>query len=153
MRTFSSTGLELLKRLESCRLDAYIDQTGRIVTIGWGHTGPDVYVGLHWTQERADKCLLEEDLPRFVTGVDQALGEEIILSENKFSALVIFSYNEGVKALATSHLLKYIKGGVWGMVPAEWRRWNKIHLKTGQLVVSNDLKIRREAEIRLWNTP
>lgn len=38
---------------ESFRPKAYLD-TGSVPTIGWGHTGPEVHLGLVWTQDQAD---------------------------------------------------------------------------------------------------
>ena len=40
MRT-SAAGVELIKKFEGCELTAYHDAVG-VLTIGYGHTGPDV---------------------------------------------------------------------------------------------------------------
>lgn len=78
-----------LQRDEGCRLKAYPDplseraRTGRgrgdPWTIGYGHTGRDVYEGLTWTQAQADaalvsdiishNALLDEVLP-WISGLD-----------------------------------------------------------------------------------
>jgi lysozyme len=39
--------------IRGCRLAAYRDPGG-ILTIGYGHTGPEVVPGLRWTQDQAD---------------------------------------------------------------------------------------------------
>ena len=49
-----------LKRHEGCSLKAYWDDIGRVWTIGYGHTGPDVYRGLIISQEKADEWLRED---------------------------------------------------------------------------------------------
>ena len=57
------TALEILinlcKKFEGCRLTAYHDTTGKL-TIGYGHTGADVHIGLVWTQADADTVLLHD---------------------------------------------------------------------------------------------
>ncbi|MBX7020690.1 lysozyme, partial [Providencia rettgeri] len=41
----SPDGLAILQYFESCRLEAYWDADGKVWTIGWGDTGPDVVQG------------------------------------------------------------------------------------------------------------
>lgn len=55
----SSNGLAVIKYFESCRLAAYRDSAG-IPTIGWGHTGPDVRLGMTINQARADELLVKD---------------------------------------------------------------------------------------------
>lgn len=45
-----------LKADESLRLIAYLDPED-VPTIGWGHTGPEVHLGLIWTVEQAEAAL------------------------------------------------------------------------------------------------
>lgn len=89
----SQAGVSLIEHFESCRLTAYWDPHGKCWTIGWGHTGPDVYKGLVITQAVAD-ALLAQDLidrenmvKRFFAGVP--------LTRGQFDALVSFLYNVG----------------------------------------------------------
>ena len=50
----SQAGIELIKQFEGCELKAYYCPAG-ILTIGYGHTGPDVYKpGMTITLERAE---------------------------------------------------------------------------------------------------
>lgn len=46
-----------LKRHEGCSLKAYWDDVGKVWTIGYGHTGPEVTRGLIISQEQADAYL------------------------------------------------------------------------------------------------
>ncbi|MCQ9618418.1 hypothetical protein L1889_18430 [Paenalcaligenes niemegkensis] len=55
--TMSEHGLAVLKYFESCELEAYWDANGKVWTIGWGDTGPDVVEGLVITQAEADRRL------------------------------------------------------------------------------------------------
>lgn len=55
--TISKEAILALKREEGLSLVAYRDQGG-VYTIGYGHTGPEVHVGLVWTLEQAEAALL-----------------------------------------------------------------------------------------------
>lgn len=92
----SQNGIELIKMFEGCRLTAYKDIVG-VWTIGYGHTGSDVYSGLKITQAKAES-LLKSDLERFEKGVNR-LDYIYDFNQNEFDALVSFSYNLGVGCL------------------------------------------------------
>lgn len=88
----SQNGLNLIKQFEGCRLTAYKD-VGGTWTIGYGHTGSDVYEGLTITQEQAD-ALLYSDCAGFVAKVNKY--QSIYnFNQNEFDALVSFCYNIG----------------------------------------------------------
>ena len=53
---YDDAGLNLTMSEEGLRLTAYRDAAG-VLTIGWGHTGPDVHEGLVWTREQAVEAL------------------------------------------------------------------------------------------------
>jgi GH24 family phage-related lysozyme (muramidase) len=53
----NAAGVALMKSFEKCRLTAYLD-SGKVWTIGWGHTGPEVVAGLVWSQLQADAQFL-----------------------------------------------------------------------------------------------
>jgi len=50
--SYGKDGIQLTGQFEGLRLTAYQDQVG-VWTIGYGHTGPDVYQGLTITQNDA----------------------------------------------------------------------------------------------------
>jgi len=52
--TINRAGLDLIKSFESLRLRAYRDPVG-IWTVGYGHTGPDVYPGLEISKAEAEQ--------------------------------------------------------------------------------------------------
>lgn len=56
---YSDEALNLTMTSEALRLVAYTDAVG-VWTIGWGHTGPDVYEGLVWTREQAIEALKKD---------------------------------------------------------------------------------------------
>lgn len=87
----STTGLNLIKSFEGCRLTAYKCPAG-VWTIGYGHTG-NVKSGQKITQAKAD-AYLKSDLAKFekhVTSYDK----KYKWTQNEFDALVSFAYNVG----------------------------------------------------------
>ncbi|MFT0892755.1 lysozyme [Pseudochelatococcus sp. G4_1912] len=135
--------IEKLKQWEGCRLTVYRDPAG-IWTIGYGHTGPDVKLGMQITQAQADKLLMD-DLARFELAVDRLV--KVPLTDNQFGALVSFAFNVGVHAFQQSTLLRKLNKGGYSAVPAELSRWNKVGSK-----VLDGLVNRRAAEADLWAT-
>ncbi|WP_137887191.1 lysozyme [Pseudomonas sp. 2FE] len=56
----SDAGLALIQDFEGLRQTAYRDSVG-VLTIGWGHTGPDVVQGMTIDRAEAER-LLRDDL-------------------------------------------------------------------------------------------
>jgi len=135
---YSKQGLEMTERFEQCRLVAYWDALGKVWTIGWGTTGPDIVEGLVWTQEQADSALAtryaaaEATVNRLVT---------VQLTQGEFDALCDFEYNAGGGALAGSTMLKLINAGCFPAAAEEFDKWDH----AGGKVVAGLLR-RREAE-------
>lgn len=93
----SQKGIELIKKYEGCRLQAYLCPAG-VWTIGYGHTGGDVFAGKTITQPVAEQFLID-DLKKFET---QVIGSvSLSLNQSQFDALVSFAYNCGVGNLKT----------------------------------------------------
>ena len=93
MRT-SQNGINLITSFEGCHTKAYWDKYGRKWTIGYGHTGSDVYEGKVITKSEADE-LLKQDLVRFEKYVNDKQYVPFQLNQNQFDALVSFTYNTG----------------------------------------------------------
>lgn len=146
---FTSAARVLLQHLEGCRLTAYQDQAG-VWTIGYGHTG-GVQQGMQWTQEQAD-AQLDADLKRFVSGVASFVAPTD-LTDNQFSALVIFAFNVGLLAFSGSTALRNIRCGQLEHVVPAMALWNKITDRSGVRVLNPGLVKRRDAEAVLWSTP
>lgn len=132
-----------LKQWEGLRLTAYKD-SGGVLTIGYGHTGPDVKAGMTITEAQAE-MLLMRDLSRFEQSVERSV--KVPLTDNQFGALVSFAYNVGTSAFEGSTLLKKLNAGDYSSVPSQLARWNKVGGK-----VLAGLTNRRAAEAGLWAT-
>lgn len=85
-------GLEIIKKWEGCRLNAYRCPSG-VLTIGYGHTGNDVKSGMKITKHKAEQLLLK-DIKKFENVVNK-YNEIYDFNENEFSSLVSFAFNIG----------------------------------------------------------
>jgi lysozyme len=162
MRVLNAETIGLIKQWESFVAYAYDDADGSrppkpidwtqgvtwrgTLTIGYGHTGPDVRPGLRIDQAQAE-ALLRQDLAPCCAAVEAVVS--VPLSDNQFGAMVSFAFNAGTGALASSTLLKRLNAGDYAAVPAELMRWTKTTID-GRLVVSPGLANRRAAEAGLW---
>ena len=104
--------IDLVKRWEGLRLEAYRDPVG-IWTIGYGHStkagyGPVPGPGMTMTQAEAEQ-LLGEGLDRFARQVAPLLTREP--TANQFGAMVSLAYNIGVGAFSRSTCLKRFNAG------------------------------------------
>ena len=121
----SEHGIAVGHYFESCKLTAYPDpgsKDGKPWTIGWGHTGPEVVKGLVWTQAWADD-VFRTDLKRFESAVGGLV--TVVMTQGQFDALVLFAYNIGSTAFASSTLLKMLNAGDCAGSALQFRRWNK----------------------------
>ena len=119
----SADGLSILQYFESCRLDAYWDVDGKVWTIGWGDTGPDVVKGLRVTQAEADERLQRRLAREFVPGVLNALTRPA--SQAQLDAMVDLAYNIGVSAFQGSTLVRLFNAGDQVGAAEQFPRWNK----------------------------
>ncbi len=141
--TTATAGLELIKKYEGLRLEAYKCPAG-IWTIGYGSTGPDIVEGLKITKNQA-----EERLKNYLVNLERNINKlGLPINQNQFDALVSFGYNVGFGNLRISTLLKKVKE----KAPAEeiteqFIRWNKA---AGRELLG--LTKRRKEEAALFNT-
>lgn len=118
----NNDGLSLIKSFEGCKLTSYYCPA-KVLTIGYGHTGSDVKVGMTITLQDAEN-LLKKDLEIFEQGVTKLVTSKI--NENQFSALVSFAYNCGVGNLKNSTLLKRVNSNPSDPTIKEaFLMWNK----------------------------
>ena len=116
----SEQGIELLIEREALRTKAYLDTVG-VPTIGVGHTGPEVYLGLEWSRQ---KCIeaFHEDLARFEDAINSHV--TVNLTQYQFDALVSFSFNVGISAFIGSTLLKKINANSMDEAATQFDRWH-----------------------------
>jgi lysozyme len=150
----SAKGFALLKSHERCVLRAYDDfqpnkvlQLGDAIlgtlTIGYGHTGSDVHVGMKIGPDRAEALLWQD-----VQDVEEAIMQliDVPLTQDQFDALVILVFNIGIGNFKSSTLRKKINAKATDpVIHAQFRRWIKSKGKVLQGLIR-----RREDEIKLW---
>lgn len=136
--------LELIKKYEGFSSQAYKCPAG-VWTVGYGHTGRDVYEGVTITEKEAS-LLLEKEIRK--------LEEEVLVyldnkpSINELDALTSLVYNVGLGAFKKSRLLKRINAKDNGeLISKEWIEFNKVNGK-----VVKGLLRRRAEEISLYFT-
>ena len=147
MAKVSKEGLNLIKRFEGLRLDAYLDSVN-VPTIGFGTTvypnGIKVKIGDKIIEDQALSYLQKHIDDEVMPYIDSLV--KVPLTQNKIDALASLIYNIGVGNFKSSNLLKKINSGQ-SIVEIEksWLAWNKAGGKTLQGLVN-----RRLAEIKLY---
>lgn len=139
----SQAGINLIKLFEGIKNQPYLCAAG-VLTVGYGHTGPDVKPGMHIDKQQAE-ILLRKDLVRFENAVKDLV--KVPLNQNQFDSLVSFTYNLGINALEGSTLLKRLNSGenIINVAKEELPRWNKVNGKPLE-----GLTRRRSAEVDLF---
>jgi lysozyme len=132
--------VDLTKSFESCKLVAYWDPYGKCWTIGFGHTGKDVYQGLVWSQAQADAALSHDLLAADALLDLYSPG----LTDGTLDALTDFVFNIGIGHYRTSTLCTLVNEKNWPAVKTELLKWSH----------SNGVEVpgllrRREAEAAL----
>lgn len=105
--TVSEEWIGKLKEFEGYSSKAYRCPAG-VLTIGFGHTGKDVFEGQVIDPAGAE-ALLREDLRVFENGVN-SLFSKTRIGQHQFDALVDFAYNCGLGNLRKSTLAKRVIG-------------------------------------------
>jgi lysozyme len=142
----SARCVQFIRDHEGFVAKAYRDDGRGVLTIGYGHTGPDVRHGMTITREDGEKYLAR-DIQRIATGVlIQTSG--VSLNQNQFDALVSFAFNVGLHSLKVSTLLKRLKAGDLKGAAAEFPKW--VHAGGKPLP---GLVERRKAERALFEEP
>ena len=142
MRQVPQKAIELIRKFEGCKLKAYKCAAGKW-TIGYGHTGKDVYEFLDITQDQAEIMLLQ-DAQEACDAVLRLV--KVPLTDNELSALISLCFNIGMTNFKKSTLLRILNLGWYEQVPAQIMRWNKVN---GEVL--GGLSRRRAAESALWS--
>jgi lysozyme len=141
----SDAGLALLRRFEGCRTLAYRDCAG-VWTIGYGWTQPvdgvPIHPGMTISQAQAE-ALLRQGIGHYEQAVQSLVTAP--LRQPQFDALVDFTWNAGINALAHSTLLRRLNAGDMQGAAGEFLRWNRADGK-----VLPGLTRRRQAEREMF---
>ena len=123
----SQRGLNLIKKFEGLRLEAYKDSVG-VWTIGYGTTNADksitktqIKAGLKITEKQAENWLRKSVNQKYSPKVNK-YNNKYHWSQNEFDALVSFAYNIGsidqltangkrTKSEISKKMLEYCKAG------------------------------------------
>lgn len=133
--------VDLIKRFEGCKLEAYQDPRG-IWTVGYGSTGPGIVEGLTITQKTAEGMLLGHVREVGLTLTD-LVGQG--MKQNQFDAITSLAYNIGTQAFKNSTLLKLLRANKPVEASNEFPKWDHC----GGVVLPG-LLARREAEQALF---
>lgn len=124
MLAVNQAGRDFITREEGEVLHTYRCPAG-VLTIGVGHTGPDVHEHMVITHLES-QALLSKDLAHFSYWVQHLV--KVALTQNQFNALLSFTYNLGEGALAKSSLLHLVNTGADRYaISAAWRLWDKVN--------------------------
>jgi lysozyme len=144
----SAEGKKVVKYFESLKLRAYPDPAtgGKPWTIGYGHTGPDVYQGLAISQTMAEK-LLDLDLTEAEAAVNKYAHN---LTQGQFDALVDMVFNMGPGFLKPDNINGDFDDFIASGNTAEIRkRIPQFRMAAGK--VMKGLVRRRAADLALWD--
>lgn len=157
MRDIDQSGIQFTEGCEGSREKTYLDQGGRL-TGGTGHLLTAAEAALYplgtvVPQEVRDQWLHDDSQDaerKLAARVDE--GTLLRLTQHQYDALVDFVFNVGAGASWT--IWKLLNAQKFDQVPAQFLRFDIVtDAKTGKHIVSNGLKNRRLAEIKLWNDP
>jgi lysozyme len=136
----------LIKRNQGIRLFSYQDPLG-IWTIGFGHTGPDVYPDMRITREQADK-LFEYDLFA-IQSMTWSQIHDIPTTPHQYSAMVSLVHNIGITAFRRSSVLKHHRNHQYEAAANAFLLF--IHERIDdKLVISDELLKRRKEERSIY---
>jgi len=133
--------VNIIKKHEGLRLEAYLPTPNDVWTIGYGHTHTTKQ-GMKITKAQADKLLYMD-----IAWAEEAVNTlvKVPLTQNQFDALVSFVFNVGAGAFSKSTLLRFLNMGDYTNAAAQFLRWNRQKGK-----VLNGLTRRRQEERELF---
>lgn len=130
----------LVRSSEGMRTKAYRD-SGGVLTVGYGHTGPDVTPGQTITMKQAEE-LLAEDVNYAASIVEE---HATPCTQGQFDALTDFVFNLGSERFIRSTLLRKHQAENYTGAALEFPKW--VHCGTKILP---GLVKRRAAEAHLY---
>lgn len=145
----SPAAYAIIREFEDFRERCYLCPAG-VPTIGYGHTGPDAWMGMPPIDIAAAEAMLARDVATCEGQVTSLV--HMPITQHQFDALVSFIFNLGPASLKSSTLLRIINSGQPPRSAApEFSRW--VYAKnptTGKAEILPGLVRRREAEKALF---
>lgn len=140
----SDQGLELIKRYEGLRTEAYKCPAG-VWTIGYGHTH-QVKQG-----DSIDTNIAHEYLKKDVRHAQNTINKYVTtnLEQHQFNALVSFTFNIGSGNFIKSTLLRMLNKTNYSGAENQFKRWNKARVN-GALKPLRGLTRRRADEAEMF---
>jgi len=111
----------VIAQWEGVRYEPYRDAVG-VLTVCYGHTGPDVRAGQRYTREQCE-ALLQADLAIAREAVNRCLPMPKLVQVEL--ALVSATFNIGPRVVCGSTLQKKALANDWPGACAELSRWDK----------------------------
>jgi Phage-related lysozyme (muraminidase) len=142
-----ATAVSMVQAHEGLRTKAYLDPVG-IPTICYGHTGPEVKLGLTYTVERCNDILLK-DIALHRAGVEKCI--KAPLTPNQRDAVVSFAFNVGVPKFCKSTMARKLNARDYIGAADEFPKWANARVN-GKLVKLPGLIKRRRDERNLFLT-
>lgn len=139
----TAVGVGLIKYYEGLRTKSYLC-SARKLTIGFGHTGSDVFAGQIITELQAEQLLIK-DLGRFERYVDKTILRA--MKWHEFDALVSFTFNVGYRI--KDELRFAINTGNTSVVASKLKLYSKAKVN-GIYIVLPGLARRRNSEAHLY---
>lgn len=127
---------------ESFRSTAYLDIAG-VCTIGFGHTGPDVHMGMTCTRAQAIDTL-NNDMTTDRNMVWR-LVSDVATMNDQLAAMTDLCFNIGIGNFRQSSVLRLHRAGQYDAAADAFLLWDKAHVD-GVLQEVDGLLRRRKAE-------
>jgi lysozyme len=120
----SEEALKMLESLEGFTPILKFDVNG--YAIGFGtHVDPEKYRGKSVTREEARE-LMKEHISKVVEPALRKALQGVKVNQNQWDALVLWTYNVGVRAMEGSTLVKLLKQGKYQEAADEFLRWSNV---------------------------
>lgn len=144
----SAAGLGFIQHEEGTVNRAYLDSIGK-PTICTGHTGPEVRLGLVYSDAQCAE-LLRTDANSAAAAVKRTI--KVPLYQYEFDALVSFCFNVGNYNCTTSTMFKLINQGRYDEAGPQLLRWRYAGGKDCSVRANNCYGVytRRHNEYALW---
>lgn len=114
--------LTLIRRFEGLRLKPYRCPAG-VATIGYGHTGRDVTMGMPPITLEEAESLLEQDATNFYLATGKLSPVLWLEGEGKHAAIADFCFNLGITRYKASTLKRRVDAGDWRGAHSELQKW------------------------------